>query len=184
MIDLNRLKLNDPNPLFTTNNRSVKGDCSLFEFQLLNCMNLLRILLPLLFLITGCSDPADPHRDALEMLDRIIEQKDVFGRMKQQRISKYLLRLNSTTNHREQINILENIYQEYYNYNIDSAYHYAYKMLTLAETYGDRPLINNARVYLARTLCDGGMYGEAERLLQQPTGRKSTCFVITAFARR
>ena len=167
MIDLNRLKLNDPNPLFTTNNRSVKGDCSLFEFQLLNCMNLLRILLPLLFLITGCSDPADPHRDALEMLDRIIEQKDVFGRMKQQRISKYLLRLNSTTNHREQINILENIYQEYYNYNIDSAYHYAYKMLTLAETYGDRPLINNARVYLARTLCDGGMYGEAERLLQQ-----------------
>ena len=130
-------------------------------------MNLLRILLPLLFLITGCSDPADPHRDALEMLDRIIEQKDVFGRMKQQRISKYLLRLNSTTNHREQINILENIYQEYYNYNIDSAYHYAYKMLTLAETYGDRPLINNARVYLARTLCDGGMYGEAERLLQQ-----------------
>ena len=40
-------------------------------------------------------------------------------------------------------------------------------MLTLAETYGDRPLINNARVYLARTLCDGGMYGEAERLLQQ-----------------
>ena len=130
-------------------------------------MKLLRILPLLLLFLTGCSARIDRHQKALEELDRIIEQKAVFSRMKSLRIKECLLQLDLASDPGEQFKLLETIYKEYFNYNIDSAYLYARLMLAKAERYGDRPAINNARIYLARTLCDGGMYGEAKRILKQ-----------------
>ena len=40
-------------------------------------------------------------------------------------------------------------------------------MLALAQSYGDGTRINCARVYLAKTVLNGGMYGEAFRILHQ-----------------
>ncbi len=128
----------------------------------------LHCLIPLLLLFNaGCSARIDRHQKALEELDRIIEQKAVYSRAKNLRIEEHLLRLAQEDNPHTQIMTLEAIYQEYYNYNIDSAYHYAHRMLSLAECHGDSAQINNARLYLSRMLSDGGMYGEAKRLLKR-----------------
>ena len=130
-------------------------------------------LLPLLLSLsligigTSCTARIDRHEKALEELDRIIEQRPAYSRMKSLRVEERLKELDAAKDPRRRIAILEAVYKEYYNYDIDSAYNYARRMLSQAERYGDRSLVNGARIHLARTVLDGGMYGEAKRILQQ-----------------
>ena len=132
-------------------------------------MKLLPLLLiaSLLSIATSCTDRTDPHQEALEELDRIIERRDVYGRMKSCRIEECRQELAATKDPHKRIALLEEIYKEFYNYDVDSAYNYARRMLAQAQRCNARPLINRARVYLAKTVLDGGMYGEAFRILHQ-----------------
>ena len=126
------------------------------------------LLAVLLFGIgTSCTDRTDRHQKALEELDRIIERRDAYGRTKNLRIAARRDELAAAKDPRKRIALAEEIYKEYYNYDIDSAYHYARRMLALAQSYGDGTRINCARVYLAKTVLNGGMYGEAFRILHQ-----------------
>ena len=126
------------------------------------------LLAVLLFGIgTSCTDRTDRHQKALEELDRIIERRDTYGRTKNLRIAARRDELAAAKDPRKRIALAEEIYKEYYNYDIDSAYHYARRMLALAQSYGDGTRINCARVYLAKTVLNGGMYGEAFRILHQ-----------------
>ena len=118
------------------------------------------LLAVLLFGIgTSCTDRTDRHQKALEELDRIIERRDTYGRTKNLRIAARRDELAAAKDPRKRIALAEEIYKEYYNYDIDSAYHYARRMLALAQSYGDGTRINCARVYLAKTVLNGGMYG-------------------------
>lgn len=127
----------------------------------------LLLILPLLYLGTGCTARVDRHEQALEELDRVIEQRDAYNRMKARRVEGRLREFDATQNIDRRIGILSDIYHEYLNFNVDSAYRYAHRMLTLAERHGRADAADNARIYLARTLYDGGMYGEAGRILRQ-----------------
>lgn len=128
-------------------------------------MKPLRTLLFLLSLSTGCTVQPDPHAELLEQLDRQIEQRHLYDSLKQRRIRELHIRLDNRKDPHERIAIMDRIYWEYFNYNIDSAYHYAERMLSLAEKYGHAPQINNARIYLARTLSDGGINDAARHML-------------------
>ena len=142
------------------------------------------LLAVLLFGIgTSCTDRTDRHQKALEELDRIIERRDAYGRTKNLRIAARRDELAAAKDPRKRIALAEEIctqetlreqYPEYthrifhiFEAHIDSAYHYARRMLALAQSYGDGTRINCARVYLAKTVLNGGMYGEAFRILHQ-----------------
>lgn len=125
------------------------------------------LILSLFAIGTSCSTRIDRHQEALEELDRIIEQRPEYSRMKNLRVEEQLEKLDTTRDPHRRIAILETIYKEYYNYDIDSAYHYARRMLAQAERCGDAAQSNSARIYLAKTVFDGGMYGEAKRILYQ-----------------
>ena len=86
------------------------------------------------------------------------ERRDAYGRTKNLRIAARRDELAAAKDPRKRIALAEEIYKEYYNYDIDSAYHYARRMLALAQSYGDGTRINCARVYLAKTVLNGGMY--------------------------
>jgi len=123
---------------------------------------------PLLLLwAIGCSPRIDPNAEALEALDRILDQRALYASAKQARIGEQLRLSSRTQQPLLQIDIAERLYKEYYNYDIDSAYHYARRMLELAEARHAVPRIHRARLYLAKTVFDGGMYGEATRILRQ-----------------
>lgn len=101
------------------------------------------LLAVLLFGIgTSCTDRTDRHQKALEELDRIIERRDTYGRTKNLRIAARRDELAAAKDPRKRIALAEEIYKEYYNYDIDSAYHYARRMLALAQSYGDGTRIN------------------------------------------
>lgn len=125
------------------------------------------LIFPLLLLIIRCSYPIDSHREAFGTLDHLIEQRDVYNCAKNLHIAELCSELAAMKNQRKQIALLEGIYKEYSYYDIDSAYHYARRMFFQAQSYGDKLLINRARVYLAKTTLDGGMYCEALRILSQ-----------------
>ncbi len=125
------------------------------------------LLVWLLGICTSCSTRTDRHQKALAELDLVIEQHDLYNRMKAERVEKRLREFDTTHNTDRRIDILADIYNEYLNFNIDSAYRYAHRMLTLAQCHGRAAAVDNARIYLARTLYDGGMYGEAGRILRQ-----------------
>lgn len=127
----------------------------------------LLLILPLLCLSTGCTVRVDRHAQALEELDRVIEQRDLYSRRKAERVEKRLRELDTVRRADRRIDILSDIYKEYLNFNIDSAYRYAHRMLVTAQYHGRADAVNNARIYLARTLYDGGMYDEAGRILRQ-----------------
>ena len=121
----------------------------------------------LLVLLAGCTVRNDRPQQALEELDRVIEQRDDFNCMKARRVENLLREFDTTQNADRRIGILSDIYKEYLNFNVDSANRYAHRMLAQAERHGRAAAADNARIYLARTLYDGGMYGEAGRILQQ-----------------
>lgn len=146
--------------------RGTPGRKTTVEYKRMKPLPLL--LAVLLFGIgTSCTDRTDRHQKALEELDRIIERRDAYGRTKNLRIAARRDELAAAKDPRKRIALAEEIYKEYYNYDIDSAYHYARRMLALAQSYGDGTRINCARVYLAKTVLNGGMYGEAFRILHQ-----------------
>ena len=141
------------------------------------------LLAVLLFGIgTSCTDRTDRHQKALEELDRIIERRDAYGRTKNLRIAARRDELAAAKDPRKRIALAEEIYKEYYNYDIDSAYHYARRMLALAQSYGDGTRINCARVYLATTVLNGGMSASCIRSTRPVWHRQTRANTTTSTA--
>lgn len=106
----------------------------------------------------------------LEELDRTLTEKDIYDLAKNERINVIKGGIGAAAAsedgpYKGMYNVYDRLYDEYYQYNIDSAITYARKKQTIAELSGDRDLINDSMLDLADRYVLSGMFTEAFSLM-------------------
>ena len=124
-------------------------------------MAMLRIWILLFVTMLSGSMYAD-NEQLLEKLDSAIENRAQYVAEREKRISRLKKEMNATENVDKQLEIVDQLYDEYHVFRFDSAVAYARKGLRLAQEYGDPNFIQLFTIYRAETLATGGLYSEAE----------------------
>ena len=106
----------------------------------------------------------------LEELDRTLTEKDIYDLAKNERINVIKGGIGAAAAsedgpYKGMYNVYDRLYDEYYQYNIDSAITYARKKQSIAELSGDRDLINDSMLDLADRYVLSGMFTEAFSLM-------------------
>lgn len=100
--------------------------------------------------------------DALHELDRTIKNKPGYEQIKEQRILGIRGLLRNIDSPRHVYSIYDNLYQEYYRYNLDSAMAYAWMKSELAYEIGDKVLIDKSTFDIVGVFLMAGMLNEAK----------------------
>lgn len=106
-------------------------------------------------------------QEALKELDGAIERKDYYNQLKLSRISQLKQRSSKTAEGQDQYYYLDDLYDEYFRFNVDSAYYYAHRKLDLAQQLDQKELVHDAAMDLASRYMVSGMYYSAKELLEQ-----------------
>lgn len=104
--------------------------------------------------------------DILRELDEAIVQKAEYEKIKEQRIDGIKGLLRTATSPGYVYSVYDNLFDEYSNYNLDSAMVYAGKKRKLANEQGDANLKNDAMLDVADIYLMTGMYVETKELMQ------------------
>lgn len=129
-------------------------------------------LLTALFIVwalSSCTSPVhyeDKVLTALLELDETIENKSTFEQIKEQRIDGIKGLLRSIDSPQHIYSIYDNLYQEYYRYNLDSAMTYAWKKAALACDMGDKVLTDKSSFDIAGIFVMAGMLSEAKEEIE------------------
>ncbi len=105
-----------------------------------------------LLLLTGCGRDVqypDDVRTALEELDEVIAQKEMIEAQKEDRITKIKGKLAAASDDRQRYELLDELVDEYFQYNIDSTAFLSRLKLSIAERTGNEDLILEARYDIA-----------------------------------
>lgn len=124
----------------------------------------------LILLVTACSPNAPYPRDVerqLEELDRTIEERDRFEAIKTQYIDRIKAKLTTGSTDLQRYGIYDNLYDEYYQYNLDSATFYARMKLDVAHRIKSPGMKFDAILDIADRYVLSGMYVEAREYLSQ-----------------
>ncbi len=119
---------------------------------------------------TACSHNAGHSRDVeqrLEELDRTIEERDRFEAIKTQYIDRIKSKITPGCTYMQRYGIYDNLYDEYYQYNLDSATFYARTKLEVADRIGSPSLKFDAILDIADRYILSGMYVEASEYISQ-----------------
>ena len=119
---------------------------------------------------TACSHNAGHSRDVeqrLEELDRTIEERDRFEAIKTQYIDRIKSKITPGCTEMQRYGIYDNLYDEYYQYNLDSATFYARTKLEVADRIGSPSLKYDAILDIADRYILSGMYVEASEYISQ-----------------
>lgn len=119
---------------------------------------------------TACSHNAGHSRDVeqrLEGLDRTIEERDRFEAIKTQYIDRIKSKITPGCTEMQRYGIYDNLYDEYYQYNLDSATFYARTKLEVADRIGSPSLKYDAILDIADRYILSGMYVEASEYISQ-----------------
>lgn len=119
---------------------------------------------------TACSHNAGHSRDVeqrLEELDRTIEERDRFEAIKTQYIDRIKSKITPGCTDMQRYGIYDNLYDEYYQYNLDSATFYARTKLEVADRIGSPSLKFDAILDIADRYILSGMYVEASEYISQ-----------------
>lgn len=125
------------------------------NFNYMRRFSLLTLLL--LFSATTFAD----NRQLLDKLDEAISQKTTYLQTKEDRISLLKRKEVSETDSTAILEILDELYTEYYVFKFDSAMTYANKGMALAIKQNDKHYMTLFSIHLAEILTLGGMYSEA-----------------------
>lgn len=111
----------------------------------------------------------------LRELDRTIEKKDIYISQKEQRLSEMKSAVPESTG-KELFDTYEDLYREYANYDVDSAFTYVGHMLSCSRELGlkeeyEVSLMNMADLYTAT-----GMYVNAQEILESGSFRDRTMY--------
>lgn len=101
----------------------------------------------------------------LKVLDREIEQRDVYASQKEQKLCFLKETLAQTTDMRQQFSICENLFNEYKYYQYDSAYVYALRTLETAEKIMDNSLVAWGKCHLLYCYISVGFFEEANEVM-------------------
>lgn len=125
---------------------------------------LLTIIL-LIVATTACSPNVKYSHDIelqLEELDHTIAERDRFEAIKTQYIDRIKSKITPGCTDIQRYGIYDNLFDEYYQYNLDSATYYARTKLDVAERIGFPSLIFDAMLDIADRYVLSGMYVEAQ----------------------
>ena len=118
-------------------------------------------------ILSGCSGKNPEVIEAIRALDTVISQKQLIEDAKNQRIANLKSGIDSSTGQEELYNSLNEIFNEYFQYDVDSAIFYAHKKLNLAMDMKRRDLILDAWFDMADRYVTSGMYQEAMEIVSQ-----------------
>ena len=133
---------------------------------------ILRPLITLSVLLSvSCSDrnnilhPPPDVNDALERLDEVIGRKELIEAAKNESIRQKHSLLSMAESPEEKYGILDQLYSEFYQYDIDSAIFYARTKLGLARQMDSEMILTDAMFDLADRYSLSGMYMEVLEIM-------------------
>lgn len=114
----------------------------------------------------GIHYPAE-IRSVLDSLDRTINDRDIYELKKTSRLDSIKSGLDRDITPEERYRIYDRLYDEYFQYDLDSAMVYVTKKMDLASTASSLPIefVADARLDIAERYVLSGMYADAKRLL-------------------
>lgn len=127
-------------------------------------------ILLLVGLLTACSLNAPyPHdiEQQIKELDRTIDGRDRYEAIKKQYINRIKAKLTPGCSDIQRYGIYDNLFDEYYQYNLDSATYYARAKLDVARRITSPALKYDAILDIADRYVLSGMYVEAKEYLSQ-----------------
>lgn len=130
---------------------------------------LLTIIL-LIVATTACSPAVQYSYDVelqLEELDRTIAERGRFEAIKAQYIDRIKHKITPGCTDIQRYGIYDNLFDEYYQYNLDSATYYARTKLDVARKIGSQSLIYDAMLDIADRYVLSGMYVEAQEYISR-----------------
>jgi len=119
----------------------------------------------LFILIPLCLFARSEMDSLLRVLDKTIENYQLYSNLKEQKLNQLKDLLNLTTDDEQRYIICGKLFDEYRSYTSDSALTYARKKLVIAEKLKGIVKLNDARLNLASIMGTLGMYKEAMDIL-------------------
>jgi hypothetical protein len=119
----------------------------------------------LFILIQLCLFARSEMDSLLRVLDKTIENYQLYSNLKEQKLNQLKDLLNLTTDDEQRYIICGKLFDEYRSYTSDSALTYARKKLVIAEKLKGIVKLNDARLNLASIMGTLGMYKEAMDIL-------------------
>ena len=124
--------------------------------------------LALVSVLSGCCSEKDRQiRDTLKELDDVISRQDEIESAKDSYIELIKGRYSEAMSPDEKYTILDELYNEYYNYNIDSAIFYARTKLDIAFDAAEQDLVDDAILDIADRYVMSGMYLAAHDIISE-----------------
>lgn len=127
-------------------------------------------ILLLVGVLTACSPgtqyPSDVKQQ-LEVLDQTIAERARYETIKSQYITRIKAKITPGCTDMQRYGIYDNLFDEYYQYNLDSATFYARSKLEVARRIGSPALTFDAILDIADRYVLSGMYVEAQEFLSQ-----------------
>ena len=124
-------------------------------------------LIAVSFLLVSCSGQNPEVTEAIRSLDAVISKKQLIEDAKNQRIAQLKSCLDSSSDQENLYNVLNDIFNEYFQYDVDSAIFYAHRKLDLAMETDRKDLILDAKFDIADRYVTSGMYQEALEIVSQ-----------------
>ena len=124
--------------------------------------------LALVSVLSGCCSEKDRQiRDTLKELDDVISRQEEIESAKDSYIELIKGRYSETLSPDEKYTIFDELYNEYYNYNIDSAIFYARSKLDIAFDAAEQDLVDDAILDIADRYVMSGMYLAAHDIISE-----------------
>lgn len=124
--------------------------------------------LALVSVLSGCCSEKDRQiRDTLKELDDVISRQEEIESAKDSYIELIKGRYSEAMSPDEKYTILDELYNEYYNYNIDSAIFYARSKLDIAFDAAEQDLVDDAILDIADRYVMSGMYLAAHDIISE-----------------
>ena len=101
-------------------------------------------LIACLLVLCGCGARVSYSNDvetALKSLDKVISNKEMIEGQKENRILRLRSAVSGASSERELYKIYDNLFDEYFQYNIDSTISYAHKKIALAKSLQDSQMM-------------------------------------------
>lgn len=122
----------------------------------------------LVSVLSGCCSEKDRQiRDTLKELDDVISRQEEIESAKDSYIELIKGRYSEAMSPDEKYTILDELYNEYYNYNIDSAIFYARTKLDIAFDAAEQYLVDDAILDIADRYVMSGMYLAAHDIISE-----------------
>lgn len=124
--------------------------------------------LALVSVLSGCCSEKDRQiRDTLKELDDVISRQEEIESAKDSYIDLIKGRYSEAMSPDEKYTIFDELYNEYYNYNIDSAIFYARTKLDIAFDAAEQDLVDDAILDIADRYVMSGMYLAAHDIISE-----------------